>query len=208
MFDETITRIIRYAYPELVSYRVRTRWARMNAYGMVRWNSGLREIDLKMDYEVRHWHDAQVTGLLAHEFSHVVLGGGRTESSVDGDVIKRGLGVYLAIERLLSGCHEDHIIKRGADRYLSYRSIRERLDSEHLQQLDQLLYHLRAYPRINRPRLTRDVCIQEYGNLSKVMVSGHVFILNALASDARIELIEDNGTVVLLVDDEVVSWEW
>ena len=79
-------------------------------------------------------------GLLSHELSHIALGVNlHSEFQADRDVIERGLGPYLAIERLFTNKHSDYILREGEDKYLGFISIRKLLSPDEVHQLDTLI---------------------------------------------------------------------
>ncbi|MBY8996330.1 MAG: hypothetical protein KGD60_01265 [Candidatus Thorarchaeota archaeon] len=61
------------------------------------------------------------------------------ELQVDQDIIARGFGLYLALERLFTNKYSDHILRGGEDRYLGYTSIKKRLKSRKLKLLEKMM---------------------------------------------------------------------
>ncbi len=198
-------RLVNHAYLELSKYKINAVIKCTSAFALVRWSRHETNIRLTLDKQVLKWHDAQLTGLIAHELSHVALGAKSSEESVDRDVIERGLGVYLAIERVMSGRHEDQMIARGVDRYLGYRTIRNHLDERELEQLEKLLVHLRVYPQSKTVALEHDAVIYDCDPETYLTINGHIFTVGLIPPDASVHLIQRNNEICLVVNKNIKS---
>ena len=98
---------------------------------------------IRCNRAVRNWPEPALNGLLSHELSHLALGSKmHTELQADKDVIARGLGHYLAVERAFTNKHSDHVLREGEDRYLGYTFIRKLLKYQEVQQLDTLMSNI------------------------------------------------------------------
>ena len=64
----------------------------------------------------------------------------------DLDAIERGLAPYLAIERLYAEKYEDHLLHRGKDKYLGYRTVRQKMTNLEVAHLDAMLEELSLIP--------------------------------------------------------------
>ncbi|MHA1577813.1 MAG: hypothetical protein ACTSU3_10670 [Candidatus Thorarchaeota archaeon] len=139
-----ISSLVEYAYPELGTRRFIAKTAKIPSYACISWESNNDIIRITCNNIVNEWHEAALIGLISHELSHPASTKmGKREESTDLDVIRRGLGPYLGLERIITNKYSDHVINRGRDKYLGYASIRKRLDSQELVQLDLLMSELR-----------------------------------------------------------------
>ncbi|MHA1479900.1 MAG: hypothetical protein ACTSQZ_00540 [Candidatus Thorarchaeota archaeon] len=151
---DIISSLVKYAYPELESKRFIIKVAKIKSYACISWEHNHDVVRVTCNDIVNDWHEAALIGLLSHELSHPAsMKMGHREESTDLDVINRGLGPYLALERIITNKYSDHVIKSGRDKYLGYKSIRKHLDSQELVQLDRLLFELRLTARENTPTL-------------------------------------------------------
>jgi hypothetical protein len=190
--QELIQRIVENAYPELDGSDITAKWGRIAGFATVSWTSNRLTITIKCNTQTKKWHEAAVIGLLSHELSHTVqCNPNRAENNTDIDVIQRGLGPYLAVERAISGKYEDHIIRRGKDRYLGYRSIRSCLNTDELIQLDALLQEMRLIPQMNvgLPIPHQDFTILKTDTKTELSIDGHKFTIEGMIDDAQIEII-------------------
>ena len=127
--------LISSAYPELRNSNMSVSWGKTSSFAQIQWSDSKDDISIRINTKVKEWHEAGVTGLISHELSHPAQrGGGLSELKTDRDAISRGFGPYLAVERLFAGKYEDHVVRRGKDRYLGYRSIRVQLTHLESQQ--------------------------------------------------------------------------
>ncbi|MFW9794349.1 MAG: hypothetical protein ACFFEE_08605 [Candidatus Thorarchaeota archaeon] len=199
--------LVSFAYPELQKRVVVASWGKTSSFGQVRWNDDSQEISIKIDKCVRGWHPAGITGLLSHELSHPTQrGSGLKELKTDEDVIKRGLGPYLAIDRILAGKYEDHIMRRGKDRYLGYRSIRGHLTPQETRDLDRLMSDTQLKPVASGKRtLLHDSVFYEKGGTTTISVEGHKFTLPHGFDDPDIKMVIRGGTVYVYADEILVG---
>ncbi len=143
--QEYIDTIVYHAYPDLSGCRIQGVWKRISAFAQVSLSSSFFEVQCQ--HSVRNWPEPALLGLLAHELSHIALRDTEPdEENADMDTISRGLGPYLAVERIYVGKYLDHIVKKGKDRYVGYNKIRDSLNAHEITQLDLLLQRLGLTP--------------------------------------------------------------
>jgi hypothetical protein len=193
---ELIQHLVEVAYPEFMRSNITTRWGRTSCFATVSWTADRMRILVTCNTQTKKWHEAALIGLLSHELSHPIQErSGRAESKTDLDVICRGLGPYLAVERASSGKYEDYVISRGKDKYLGYRSIRSLLNAEELIQLDALLQEMQLIPQKNVifqiPH--QDLAILKTEGKTEISIDGHTFTLDGNIDDSQIEIIIRNG---------------
>lgn len=201
--EDLLMGLLKVAYPELEESRVSVSYGKPSAFASVRWETNLDSIDVILSNETDTWHDAALSGLLAHELSHPSQkGSGLSEKKTDSDVLKRGLGLYLAVERLFVGKYEDHVIRRGKDRYLGYRTIRGGLSEAELSQLDRLLADMSFIPRlVCRPReMVHDVVRIQKGEDIHLLIDGSEIHIANVKPSTQIQIVERDGTISALVD--------
>ena len=202
--NKTVQKLVDTAYPELQDSQVRASYGRTSAFASVMWEPQLESVTALCNPVVKRWHDAAVTGLIAHELSHPAQPGDRgSEEKTDLDVIGRGLGVYLAVERILAGKYEDHHIKRRADRYLGYRTIRRHLSSTETVQLDRLLREMRLIPAQHRGTqlAVHDVTRIDRRNKSYLTIDGTEIVVKRLSHSSMIDVLLEDGQRVVLIDN-------
>ncbi|MHA1950578.1 MAG: hypothetical protein ACXAAO_09970 [Candidatus Thorarchaeota archaeon] len=200
--------LVSYAYPELQEKKLDVSWSRMSNFGQVRWSDEDDRISIRIDNSVRAWNQVGITGLLSHELSHPALSESRQlESRTDGDVLSRGLGPYLAVERVLAGKYDDHIILRGKDRYLGYRTIRDQLTPLELDNLDALMSDLKLKPSVQsqRHQIYHDSAIYEKKGISKITIEGHQFSLPNGVQNPDIKIVDREGLVSVYADEVLVG---
>ncbi|MFW9960091.1 MAG: hypothetical protein ACFFDV_03685 [Candidatus Thorarchaeota archaeon] len=191
-----IQQLIDVAYPELDGSKIISRWRKMSCFASVCWSLDREKITVTCNHQTKKWHDAAILGLLSHELSHPVGGASdRAECSTDIDVIQRGLGPYLAVERAMTGKYEDYIINHGKDMYLGYRSIRSHLTEEELFQLDALLAEMRLIPQRKKEQqmIHHDLTILKRKGTSEISIDGHIFSVEGDIDDAQVEIITKGG---------------
>jgi len=141
-FEDYIYILLNKAYPEIKDRNVRIEWGRAVANAAIIRSQNKTDI-IRCNRTVRNWPEPVLYGLLSHELSHIALRVNlHNEFQADRDVIERGLGPYLATERLYTNKQTDHILRDGEDRYLGYISIRKLLSSSEVHQLDTLMSDL------------------------------------------------------------------
>jgi hypothetical protein len=196
--------LISIAYPELQKSDVLLSWGGTSAYAQIAWDDVRDKISIQLNKNVKTWHETGIIGLLSHELSHPAQkGAGLSELITDKDAISRGFGPYLAIERVYTGKFEDHIIRRGKDRYLGYRSIRKQLTNLESQQLDDVLSMIGLIPAKPPSPITmsHDIAIVEMKTRTTLMIEGHRFLLPENISDPDIKLIERDLITYVYADD-------
>ncbi len=141
-FEDFIFTLMNKEYDDIKDRNVNVVWGRTGANAVIIWSQNKSDI-IRCNVAVRDWPEPAIFGLLCHELSHIALGADlHSELQADKDVIARGLGHYLAIERIFTRKYADHIIGEGKDKYLGYESIKKLLKSNEAQQLDSLLSDL------------------------------------------------------------------
>ncbi len=201
-------RLVRLAYPELRKSSITVTWGRTSSFAQIWWDKSSDKISIRVNRDVKLWHDAAVTGLISHELSHPTLkDGGMRELQTDRDVLSRGLGLYLAIERLFAGKYDDHIICSGRDRYLGYESIRLKLTNLETQQLDTLLFKIGLIPTrpSDQSKISHDIMILDNEYRTSMIVEGHQIILPQDMSNADIKLVERDGTMYVYANEILVA---
>lgn len=202
-----VTQLIEIAYPELNPNNVRSSWGRTNSFATISWSQDFKDIILRCSNEIKHWHDAALTGLLSHELSHPAqMKNNQSETSTDLNAIERGFGPYLGVERLFAGKYEDHIIRKGKDRYLGYRSIRKLLSWSELKHLDTLLSQLRLFPgtKNEQQNMYHDILIVHSTNKTMIQIDGQEFEIE-LKEDPKITLLQKGKAIHVIVDGEDIG---
>jgi len=200
--------LISTAYPELQKSEVELAWGRTSAYAQITWDDAKAQISILFSKNVKKWHETGIIGLISHELSHPAQkGAGLSELRTDKDAISRGFGPYLAIERVYTGKFDDHIIRRGKDRYLGYRSIREQLTQLECQQLDEVLSMIGLIPAkpLSPVAMTHDIAIAEKKARRTLFIEGHKFLLPENSSYPDIKLIERNLITYVYADDILIG---
>lgn len=208
--NDIIRTLVSFAYPELQKKQVVASWGKTSSLGQVRWSDDGNEINIRINKSVRRWHEAGITGLLSHELSHPAQSGsGLKEKRTDEDVITRGLGTYLAVERILAGKYEDHIVSRGKDRYLGYRTIRELLTIQEIQNLDILMSEMRLKPAqpIKPTMVPHDSVLFEKEGKTAIFIDGYQFVLPDGLQDPDIKIVNRDG-IVLVYADEILMGQY
>jgi hypothetical protein len=162
------------------------------------------EISISVNNTVKTWHESGIMGLISHELSHPAQRGtGLNELKTDKDVIFRGLGPYLAVERLFARKYEDHQIWHGKDKYLGYRSIRAQLTNLENNQLDALLSELGFVPIITPSPIlmNHDIAMFDKESKTTLTIEGHQFVLPQGVQNPDIKLIERNYITYVYADD-------
>ena len=206
--SDLVKRLVEIAYPELISSQIKIHWGRTSSFATISWTQDFRNITVRCSHDTRHWHEAALTGLLAHELSHPAqCKDNQSERSTDLDAVKRGFGPYLGIERLVSGKYEDHIIRRGKDRYLGYRSIRKLLNNNELMHLDVLLTQLRLVPsrKVERQTVHHDTVIIHSSTCTIIKIGGHEFEIPFRDIDPEVRTVVRNNTTYVIVNEEEVG---
>jgi hypothetical protein len=141
-FEDFIFTLMSKEYGDIKDRNVNVVWGRTGANAVIIWSQNKSDI-IRCNVAVRDWPEPAIFGLLSHELSHIALGADlHSELQADKDVIARGLGQCLAIERAFTLKYADHIIGEGKDKYLGYKSIKKLLKTHEVQQLDSLMSDL------------------------------------------------------------------
>lgn len=207
--SELVHRLVEIAYPELIQSNIKIQWGRTSSFATISWSQDSKDIRIRCSNETKQWHEAALTGLLAHELSHPAQGKtNQSERGTDLDAVERGFGPYLGVERLFAGKYEDHIVRKGKDRYLGYRSIRKLLDENELIHLDALLTQLKLVPSRKTERRTEhhhDTVIIHSANKTTIQIDGHEFEIALRKEDPEVRTVVRKNTTFVIVDDEEVG---
>jgi len=177
-----------------------------NAYANVIWGSGKQTILVRCNKIVVGWPEPALIGLLAHELSHPALGkDGLSEGRTDADVIARGLGAYLAVERAMVGQYEDMHLKK--DRYLGYRSIRPLLTPSEVKDLDRLMSELELAPKLKRRPavMFHDIVVGSSDGHQVLAIAGRMISHPALREEADIKIVLREGRTLIYADEVLVA---
>jgi len=207
--SKLVNRLVETAYPELSQSLIRIQWGRSSSYATISWTQDFKNIRIRCSNETRNWHESALTGLLAHELSHTTQQkNNQSERSTDLDAIERGFGPYLGVERLLAGKYDDHVIRKGKDRYLGYRSIRQLLHENELKHLDALLTQTRLVPsrKIEQKKVHHDIVIIHTTTETIIHVDGHEFRVTPQNEDAEVRIVVKDNTTHVMIDDEEVGY--
>lgn len=146
--QQYIDNIVDIAYPELRLLRIRGIWKRINALAQVTLSRGI-SFEILCSIKIKPWPEPALYGLLGHELSHIVLRNqANAEQNADLDVIARGMGPYLAVERIFASKYLDHVLQSRQDRYIGYNQIRKLLTHHELVQLNMLVEELGLTPSV------------------------------------------------------------
>ncbi len=206
---ELVHRLVEIAYPELIHSNIKIQWGRSISFATISWSQESNDIRIRCSNETRHWHESALTGLLAHELSHAAQGKTKqSEISTDLDAVERGFGPYLGVERLFAGKYEDHIVRRGKDRYLGYRSIRKLLNENEVIHLNALLTQLKLVPsrKAEHQNVHHDTVIIHSANRTTIQIDGHEFEIAPRKEDPEIRTVVREDTTFVIVDDKEVGF--
>lgn len=207
--SELVHRLVESAYPELIQSNIKIQWGRTSSFATISWSQDTKDIRIRCSNEIRHWHEAPLTGLLAHELSHPAqCKTNQSERGTDLDTVERGFGPYLGVERLLAGKYEDHIVRSGKDRYLGYRSIRELLNENELIHLNALLTQLKLVPnrKTEYQNIHHDTVIIHSANRTTIQVDGHEFEIALRKENPDVRTVVKENITFVIVDDEEVGF--
>ena len=138
-FEDLIFKLISKEYAEIKDRTIHILWSREGANAVIVWSQNKTD-SIRCNITVTEWPEPAIIGLLSHELSHIALGTDlHDELQADEDVIERGLGHYLAIERAFTNKYSNYILRDGEDMYLGYNSIRKRLNSREVELLDKMI---------------------------------------------------------------------
>ncbi|MFW9956440.1 MAG: hypothetical protein ACFFCT_00095 [Candidatus Odinarchaeota archaeon] len=211
ILSSLIQQLVDVAYPELKGIDIISRWGRISCFATVSWISNKKNITITCNNQTKKWHEAALIGLLSHELSHLTqMASGRVENKTDIDAIRRGLGIYLAIERIMTGKYEDYTICHGNDMYLGYRSVRSYLNEEELMHLDALLQEMRLIPQSNKSLKLpyHDLIITKTDRMTEFTIDGHKFVIEGEIKESQVEIITRDGiSYVYLHGQEIGKYE-
>jgi len=197
-------RLVSHAYPELSQTRIAIGYGRIPSYANVRWGEkGGIQVTCSVDSE--DWPEPALLGLISHELSHPVqTRDWHSEIKTDQDVLSRGLGPYLAVERVLTGKYDDHILRGGKDRYLGYTTIRSLLNPSETRQLDRLLEDFRLIPSKSLRKdldILHDTIAFDDKRATTIVVDGKLLLLPPVPSDADIKILVRHNHVLIYADE-------
>jgi hypothetical protein len=205
---EIIDILVSSAFPELGDSKIHFTLGRVSSFAQIQWDRTRDEISINVNQEVKKWHEAALIGLISHELSHPVQKGRRlSERETDKESISRGLGPYLATERLFAGKYEDHRIQRGRDKYLGYRSIRAELTQIETQQLDLLIKEIGLVPTKSESRklMNHDIAVYRKGDNTTLLIGGQRFSISQRMNNPDVKLLERNGIVYVYANEVLVG---
>jgi hypothetical protein len=199
-------RLVAFAYPEFEGRDVKVITGNLRSYGQVRWSDD-GGISIICNRDVVKWPEPVIIGLLGHEMSHPAKGVHSSEENTDLDVISRGLGPYLAVERAYVNKYEDHRIGKGKDRYLGFQSIRELLNDHEQTTMRHLLEDFRITPSrgLNEHRLVHDTAIHDEVGQLILMIEGQAIRVEGVRTDSDVKLLFRDEVLYVYVDDEVAT---
>lgn len=206
--NSLVERLVKYVYLEFQDSKIEAGWGKTNCFATISWNQNLKEVKIRCNNETRLWHDAALFGLLSHELSHPTSKPRLdSEMHTDMDVIERGLGVYLAVERIIAGKYDDHVIKRGKDRYLGYSSIRGLLFEQELIHLDTLLLEMRLIPDNRRIQTIQhhDMYLVKTKDAVSIHVDGQEFSVVGEFKDSDVKIVDKGNKSFIYVDDVKIA---
>ena len=205
---QLVTRLVVTAYPELNPNNISTGWGRTSSFATVSWTDDFKDIRIRCNNETKRWHEAALIGLLSHELSHPAqMKNIQSERTTDLDAVERGFGPFLGVERLFAGKYEDHIVRKGKDRYLGYRSIRQLLTRSEVIHLDTLLSELKLVPssKIEKPSMYHDVAIIHSSINTTIKIDGHEFELPLKKENPEISILKKGNRIHVIIDGEDVG---
>ncbi len=198
-------RLVAHAYPEFDGRDLKIDTGKLRSYGQVRW-SDAGGIQIICHQDVMEWPEPALIGLLAHEISHPAEGSS-SEEGTDRDVISRGLGHYLAVERAFVDKYGDHIISKGKDRYLGFQSVRELLNDHEQRIMENLLEDFKILPskETRKFRLIHDTAIHDEIGHSILLIEGQSIRVEGARPNSDIKLLFRDEILYVYADDDVVA---
>lgn len=203
---EYIRTLLRYAYKEIGDADIHIEWGKTHSFAVVIWQEGSSPL-IRCNRSVRKWTEPALFGLLSHELSHIVLGSkSHSECQTDVNVIKRGLGPYLAVERIFADKYRDHVIQKGRDRYLGYDSIRSLLTKHEERQLDVLMTDIGILPKKGKIDLImHDYTFHQIGDMFHIVVNGQSFCLDGIPDIGDIKFINEGTSVQIVYKNRIIG---
>jgi hypothetical protein len=206
--SDLVQQLVGEAYSELENCDIDARWGRTSCFATISWTPDRQSIRIMCNKETKKWHEGALFGLLSHELSHPAQRKSITsERSTDIDVIERGLGPYLAVERAITGKYEDYEVRRGKDMYLGYRTIRTYLTEEELQQLEFLLDEMRLIPSAGQKLKLEyhELAITRAEGRTAISIDGHVFYVDVEAIESNIKTIPKEGSIYVYLNGREIG---
>jgi len=204
-----VERLIKYAYPELRTRDFIILWRNINAIADITWAKWGGEVRIRLHPIVKSFNDPMLIGTFAHELSHVALKENNSDEwETDFDVVKRGLGPYLAIERASTGIYYDQPARGKSKPYMGFYTIMGLLSEDSKKNTERLakLINLdiaRELPLISTKSMpmSHDTLYQKFDNEYVLSIDGEEILLDAEYdenSDINIEI--RNGEIVVFID--------
>ena len=197
-------RLVSYAYPELSQTNIVVGYGGISSYANVRWG-GLTGIQVTCSLKSEDWPEPALLGLISHELSHPAQARDwDSEMKTDQDVLNRGLGPYLAVERALTGKYDDHILRGGRDRYLGYATMRSLLNHREIRNLDRLLEDFGLIPSKSTRKdldVLHDTIAYDEKRATTIVVEGNLLMLPPIPSDADIKILVRGKAAFIYADD-------
>lgn len=203
-----VQQLVAEAFKELDDYDIDVHWGRTSYIAAINWVPEDRSIRITCNKQTKNWHEAALIGLLSHELSHAAQRTPKSlEKRTDIDVIERGLGPYLALERALTGRYEDHNIGNGKDKYLGYRTIRGYLTEEESNHLDALLAEIRLVAGARFPLKTKhhELNISTKNGMSVISIDGHIFQAGAKVKESEVSIVRSGGSVYVYIKGNLIG---
>ncbi len=206
--DDLVSLLVDKVYPEFKKSNISIDWDNINCFATIYWDSNLANVKIKCNRKIKTWHEASLLGLLSHELSHAVQKQSQnSEMASDLEVINRGMGVYLAVERIVAGKYDDYVIKRGKDKYLGYTSIRKRLLEKELEQLDMLLIEMKLIPRKTTTHIVEhhDMHVIRKKDSTFIHVDGYKFTIKEDVKDCDVRIVDKLGLTEIYVGRDLIG---
>ncbi len=206
--DSLVNQLVDRIYTKLRDSKISIDWSKMNCFATIQWDANLEEIKIKCNRKIKKWHEAAHIGLLSHELSHTMKKPSMSfEMAADLDAIERGLGIYLAVERLYAGKYQDHIIRRGKDRYLGYASIRQQLLKKEFEQLNRLLVEMKLIPQKLATSVSKhhDMFLTLKKNKTSIHVDGYEFTVTDEVEDSDVKIIDKGVQTEVYVGETLIG---
>ncbi len=210
-----VERLIKYAYPELRSRDFIILWRDINAIADITWAKWGGEVRIRLHPIVKTFNDPMLIGTFAHELSHVALKENNSDEwETDFDVIRRGLGPYLAIERASTGLYNDQPARGRSKPYMGFYSIMHVLSEENkkntLQLANLIGLNLKEEKPLIDPNLlpiSHDSLYQKYADDRFVLsIDGEEFLLDTpYDENSEINIEIHNGKIVVLVNGKEIN---
>ena len=139
--------------------------------------------------------------------SHPATGRISSEEATDREVILRGLGHYLAVERAFVNKYNDHKTSGGKDRYMGFQSITKLLNDHEYRIMEHLLEDFKILPfrASTKFRLLHDTAIHDGIGQSVLMIEGQAITVKGARPESDIKLLFRDEILNIYADDEIVA---